>query len=332
MPSVGPSLPAYYKSFGRGRGLRCKRELTRRWGCPSVPLAARILKVIAFLSSARYCVRTIFLKAERPTVPRALKPILAAPSPALYPRNLFVGSSGWAYPSWKPGFYPKDVPSRSFLQFYASRLTSVEVNYSFRTLPSAIQLQGWLNATSPGFRFSFKAPQRITHFQRLRDSRAAVGEFVTSLKRVRTAGKLGVLLFQLPPNFPADNARLEAFLKAPALARNRSLQVAFEFRHPSWFNEETYEILRRSNRALCIAEGDELKTPDVSTADFCCYRLRRSGGYSAPKLKAFAKRFEQIAQKSDVYVYFKHEDEPTGALNATKVLAAASKVDGGGRA
>jgi len=265
-------------------------------------------------------------------VPRPPKPIVAAPSPAAFPRHLFLGTSGWAYPSWKPGFYPKDVPSRAFLQFYATRLTSVEVNYTFRTLPSASQLSGWLDATPAGFRFSFKAPQRITHFQRLRESHAAVAEFVGSLKPARAAGKLGLLLFQLPPNFAADPSRLDTFLKAPAFRRNRLLQVAFEFRHPSWFTETTYDILRSSNRALCIAEGDELKTPDVSTADFRCYRLRRSGGYSAARLKAFAKQFEQLARKSDVYVYFKHEDEPTGALNATKALAAASKLHVRGRA
>jgi uncharacterized protein YecE (DUF72 family) len=265
-------------------------------------------------------------------VPRALKPNLAASPPTVGSPNLFIGTSGWAYPSWKPGFYPKDVPARAFLQFYASGMNSVEVNYSFRTLPSAVQLQGWLNATPPGFRFSFKAPQRITHFQRLHDSRAAVAEFVAALKPVRSAGKLGILLFQLPPAFAADPSRLEAFLKAPSFQRNRLLQVAFEFRHPSWFTDTTYEILHRSNRALCIAESDELTTPDVSTANFHCYRLRRSGGYPPARLRAFANRFQQLAKQSDVYVYFKHEDEPTGALNATKVLAAVSKLEGGGRA
>ncbi len=265
-------------------------------------------------------------------MPRALKPIVAAPSLAASPRNLFLGTSGWAYPSWKPGFYPKDVPSRAFLKFYASRLNSVEVNYTFRTLPSMTQLKGWLDATPAGFRFSFKAPQRITHFQRLKESHAAAAEFVASLEPARAAGKLGPLLFQLPPNFAADNTRLEAFLQAPAFVEDAQLQMAFEFRHPSWFTEATYDILHSSNRALCIAENDELKTPDVSTADFRCYRLRRSGGYPPAKLKAFALRFGHLAKKSDVYAYFKHEDEPTGALNASKVLAAASKIDGGGRA
>ncbi len=131
---------------------------------------------------------------------------------------------------------------------------------------------------------------------------------------------------------PPTRLVLKSFSKPPHSEGIAVLQVAFEFRHPSWFTETTYEILRRSNRALCIAEGDELKTPDVSTADFRCYRLRRTGGYSATQLKAFAKRFESLARKSDVYVYFKHEDEPTGALNAAKVLAAASKLDSGGRA
>ncbi len=264
-------------------------------------------------------------------MPRALKSV-AAPSPAPTHRNVFVGTSGWAYPTWKPGFYPNDVPSRAFLQFYASRLTSVEVNYTFRTLPSATQLKGWLDATPPGFRFSFKAPQRITHFQRLRESGEAIAEFFASLKPALAAGKLGSLLFQLPPNFAADNERLKTFLKTLALKENGPLQVAFEFRHPSWFTEATYDILRRGNCALCIAEGDELKTPEVSTADFHCFRLRRSGGYSAAELKVFAKRFASLAKTSDVYVYFKHEDEPTGALNAAALLTAASKLDAGGRA
>ncbi len=265
-------------------------------------------------------------------MPRATNSIAAAPLLAHFPRNLFLGTSGWAYPTWKPGFYPKSVPSRAFLEFYASRLNSVEVNYTFRKLPSPEQLKGWMAATPPGFRFSFKAPQRITHFQRLRESQAAVAEFIAALKPVRAAGKLGPLLFQLPPNFKADPARLEAFLKAPALRRNRLLQVAFEFRHPSWFTEATYEVLRGSNRAMCIAEGNELKTPEVSTANFHCYRLRRTGGYSAAKLKAFTKRFKQMAATSEVYGYFRHEDEPTGVLNAVAVLAAASRLKSGARA
>ncbi|MGA7159313.1 MAG: DUF72 domain-containing protein [Acidobacteriaceae bacterium] len=264
-------------------------------------------------------------------MPRAQKAIVAPASPAWSPDNLFIGTSGWAYPTWKPGFYPKDVPSRAFLNFYASQLSSVEVNYTFRTLPSATQLQGWLEATPPGFRFSFKAPQRITHFQRLRESHAALAEFVAAVEPARTANKLGPLLFQLPPNFSADVGRLDTFLGDPAFKENPHLQVAFEFRHANWFSDATYEVLRRHHAALCVADGDDLATPDVETASFRCYRLRRSGGYSPAELKAFAKRFRALERQGAVYVYFRHEDEPTGALSASAVLRQASlKRSGGG--
>ncbi len=253
-------------------------------------------------------------------LPRATKytPIAAtelAPSPP----HLHVGTSGWAYPTWKPGFYPVVVPPRAFLYEYAARLTSVEANYTFRTLPTDMQLQEWIDATPPGFLFSFKAPQRITHFQRLRSSEAAVAEFLASLATVRAANKLGPLLFQLPPNFVANPERLAAFLAMPELA-DPALQLAFEFRHGSWFCDSIYDILRRHNAALCIAESDDLATPEVATATFHSYRLRRSGGYAPEELTAFAERFTKLAKKQEVFVYFKHEDEPTGALNAETML------------
>jgi uncharacterized protein YecE (DUF72 family) len=260
-------------------------------------------------------------------LPRAPKftPV-AASELAPSPRNLYAGTSGWAYPTWKPGFYPADVPSRAFLHNYASRLTSVEVNYTFRTLPTEPQLQGWLDATPPGFRFSFKAPQSITHFQRLRGCKAAIAEFLATIEPARTANKLGPLLFQLPPNFVADPKRLAAFLAMPPL-QNPALQLAFEFRNVSWFTEPIYGILRRHNAALCVAESDDLVTPDVATASFRCYRLRRNGGYSAANLKTFATRFTELASLQEVFVYFKHADEPTGALNAESMLKKAAALD-----
>lgn len=259
-----------------------------------------------------------------PRATPASKALQPAPT-GNYPKNLYIGTSGWAYPTWKPEFYPAGTPARAFLGYYASRLSSVEVNYTFRSLPSAKQLEGWLSAIPATFRFAFKAPQRITHFQRLRESHDTVAEFLASLAPVQAAGKLGPLLFQLPPNFAADPDRLAAFLKLPALAA-KSTRIAFEFRHASWFSEETYSILRRHNAALCIAESDDLATPDVATADFHCYRLRRDGGYSPSELKAFAKRFAALATNAEVYAYFKHEDEPTGALNAASLLDSLRKA------
>jgi uncharacterized protein YecE (DUF72 family) len=230
---------------------------------------------------------------------------------------IYAGTSGWAYPTWKPDFYPAGLPAKRFLEHYASRLNSVEVNYTFRMLPSAAMLAGWLAATPANFRFSFKSPQRITHFSRLRECDGAVAQFVAALEPVRVAGKLGPLLFQLPPNFKADPARLAAFLAAPALGGPAAPLVAFEFRHESWFTEETYAVLRAHNMALCIAESDELQTPEVQCATtHACYRLRREGGYDPAEIEAFAERFSALAAARDVYIYFKHEDEPTGALNA----------------
>lgn len=240
---------------------------------------------------------------------------------ALLSTRIHAGTSGWAYPTWKPDFYPAATSAKKFLEFYASQLNSVEVNYTFRTLPTAKMLEGWLAATPSNFNFSFKAPQRITHFKRLRECEADVDQFITALNPIRQAGKLGLLLFQLPPNFKADADLLTAFLSIAAFQTVDVPRVAFEFRHDSWFDEEIYSILRQHEAALCIAESEDRLTPEVHTASgFTCFRLRRSSGYSALELDSFVKRFTAFAQQRDVYVYFKHEDEPTGALNAKAFL------------
>jgi uncharacterized protein YecE (DUF72 family) len=241
------------------------------------------------------------------------------------PPALFVGTSGWAYPTWKPGFYPAKTPATKFLGYYASRLTSVEVNYTFRTLPTAKMLDGWLAATPDTFRFSFKAPQRITHFSRLRDCEALVHQFVEALAPAREANQLGLLLFQLPPNFQATDehrARLATFLAHPDLSTTR---IAFEFRHESWFAEDVYAVLRDHNAALCIAASDDLATPEVHTAcTHTCFRLRRNGGYTQPEIESLAERLTALTKDREVFAYFKHEDEPTGALNAAAFLEAAA--------
>jgi len=180
--------------------------------------------------------------------------------------HLFVGTSGWAYPTWKPDFYPEGTPAKRFLEFYSTQLNSVEVNYTFRALPTIKILEGWLSSTPTNFRFSFKAPQRITHFKRLQDCTDDLAQFIAALEPMRLAHKLGLLLFQLPPNFKSDSERLEAFLTTPAFQSKNRPPIAFEFRHDSWFTDEIYTILREHNAALCIAESDDLLTPEVQTA------------------------------------------------------------------
>jgi uncharacterized protein YecE (DUF72 family) len=249
-------------------------------------------------------------------------PRILETSPSVSSSRIYAGTSGWAYPTWKHVFYPAGTPAKRFLEFYATQLTSVEVNYTFRALPTAKILEGWLAVTPPDFRFSFKAPQRITHFKRLREAEEDTTQFIAALEPVRQADKLGLFLFQLPPNFKADVELLSNFLTTLALRTPYPPPIAFEFRHESWFADPIYSILRERNAALCIAESDDLRSPEVHTAsDFTCYRLRRTSGYTAPELDALAARFHRLTSQRDVYVYFKHEDEPTGALNATGFLA-----------
>ena len=255
-------------------------------------------------------------------------PIQAPPAGPAPPPRLFAGTSGWAYTTWRPGFYPEKLAPKHFLSFYATHLNSCEVNYTFRKLPTSEQLAGWLAQVEhrPGFRFSFKAPQRITHFSRLRDCEAPVKEFLDCLKPVAKAGKLGLILFQLPPNFKSNLPLLRDFLSLRCLRVKSAPRLAFEFRHESWFSDEAETVLRRFNTALCIAETDDFKSPEIHSAvGHTSFRLRKPGGYSPAEVAAFAAKLTALAENREVYAYFKHEDEPTGALNARAFLQAASE-------
>jgi uncharacterized protein YecE (DUF72 family) len=228
--------------------------------------------------------------------------------------TIYAGTSGWAYASWRPGFYSAKIGAGKFLQRYAGRLNSVEVNYTFGRRVSKELLQRWAEAVPEGFRFAVKAHRRITHSKRLRDAAGITAEFLASLVPLRRAGKLGPVLFQLPGNFKCDVGRLREFLAAlPAEGR-----AAFEFRHESWFSEDVYATLRGAGAALCLAEDPDLTTPEVVTADFCFLRLRKRR-YSR---KAVAERVRRLALNGDVFVYFKHEETPVGALRAQALLRA----------
>jgi uncharacterized protein YecE (DUF72 family) len=232
--------------------------------------------------------------------------------------NIYIGCSGWAYPSWKPDFYPDSVPTKKLLSYYATRLNSVEVNYTFRSLPTESTCANWLHATGSDFRFSFKAPQRITHILRLKDCRDALEKFGSALAPIAEAKRVGIILFQLPPNMKADAQRLHAFLSD---AQALGFRLAFEFRHESWFCPEIYSALRGHSAGLCIAESDDLATPEEHTVSFSCYRFRRSE-YSADELAAISAKLKTRAEVGDVFAYFKHEEAPTGALRAATVLDA----------
>jgi uncharacterized protein YecE (DUF72 family) len=238
--------------------------------------------------------------------------------------NIYLGCSGWAYSTWKPDFYPSRISPKKLLEFYATRLNSVEVNYTFRSLPSESTVHSWLAATSDQFRFSFKAPQRITHILRLKNCTEPLERFGRALSPVAEAGRLGVILFQLPPNMKANPDLLSAFLNE---VRPFDLRATFEFRNATWFSEPVYAVLREHGAALCIAESDELSTPAEITAAFSCYRLRKAN-YSASDLAAIRDNLKRQATFGDVFAYFKHEDDPTGALQAASILEGLRRDEG----
>ena len=231
--------------------------------------------------------------------------------------TLYAGTSGWTYASWKPDFYPAKLASAKFLSYYATRLNTVEVNYTFRAFPTEKLLTKWVAESPSGFKFAVKANQRITHIKRLRDAAQITTDFLNALRPLQEAAKLGPVLFQLPPYIKFDSALLQNFLgELP-----RSFPAALEFRHESWFVEDTYKLLRDGNVALCEAESETLETPQVETAAFAYLRLRKEE-YSKAEMAELTKRIEGLLEKGDAYVYFKHEETPEGALNAERLLQA----------
>jgi uncharacterized protein YecE (DUF72 family) len=235
--------------------------------------------------------------------------------------KVYAGTSGWAYATWKPDFYPAKLASAKFLGHYSTRLNTVEVNYTFRHFPTEKLLRGWMAATPDDFKFAVKANQKITHIKRLKDVVDFTAEFVAALQPLDAEKKLGPVLFQLPPYLKCDVALLKDFMTTLP----RSLRSAFEFRHASWFIEEVYEAMRGANVALCQAESEKLETPDVQTADFAYLRLRKED-YSAQARKTLTGKVSDLAKKGDVFVYFKHEDTPEGALHAEGLLTSLATV------
>ena len=230
--------------------------------------------------------------------------------------TLYAGTSGFAYASWKPAFYPAKLKAADFLAHYATRLNCVEINYTFRRLPSASTLQAWVEATPAGFVFAVKANMRITHIHRLKNAEQATGLFFKMIDPLRTSRRLGPVLFQLPPAMKCDVPLLSDYL---ALLPEGQ-RYAFEFRHTSWLNDEVYAALRDRNISLCVTESERLEIPEVITADFVYYRLRKPD-YTETDIDTFAARSKDLlATNRDLYLMFKHEETPEGAMNAEKLL------------
>jgi uncharacterized protein YecE (DUF72 family) len=232
--------------------------------------------------------------------------------------NLHVGTSGYSYKEWKGNFYPEDLPAKEMLSYYSRRLPAVEINNTFYRLPQPSMIENWKAQVPAGFRFSIKATQRITHIKRLNnvaDETKYLLETVALLE-----GRLGVVLFQLPPNMKKDTVRFKTFLE---LLR-ADTRTAFEFRHETWFDDEIFSLLREKDCALVVSDTDEKPlTEIISTASWGYLRLRRTA-YEDSDLTEWLKRVKDQKWK-DAFVFFKHEDEGVGPKLAAQFIEMSKK-------
>jgi uncharacterized protein YecE (DUF72 family) len=171
--------------------------------------------------------------------------------------KLHVGTSGYSYKEWKGSFYPEKLPAKDMLPYYASKLSAVELNNTFYRMPQQPMVESWKTQVPEGFRFSVKASQRITHFKRLKDVESETKYLLETVGALEE--KLGVVLYQLPPNMKKDLERLQTFVKVlPG-----DIRAAFEFRHPTWFDDDVLEVLKSQNLALCISDTDDVPVTHI---------------------------------------------------------------------
>jgi uncharacterized protein YecE (DUF72 family) len=227
---------------------------------------------------------------------------------------IWIGTSGYNYPEWKGSFYPKDLASARMLPYYAARFPTVEINYTFYRMPTEKLAAGWAAQTPSPYKLTLKAPRRITHDQRLRNTRALVDSFCAVAGTL--GDKLGALLFQLPPNLKKDLSLFDAFLDGLPPKSG----AAFEFRHESWLADDVYDRLAARNLALCVADSERLSTPVRTTADYAYFRLRDEG-YQPEDIRRWGDVIRrETARCRDVFVYFKHEESGKGPEFATMLI------------
>ena len=229
-----------------------------------------------------------------------------------------IGASGFSYKEWLGHFYPAKLSGAKMLAYYAERLPTVEINYTFRRMPKVSTFEGWVEKTPPNFRFALKASQRITHFDHLRGTKSALDYFIEVAGALQE--RLGPVLFQLPPDLPRDDELLSDFLDEIA----GRVRAAFEFRNRSWFNDRVLEILRTKRAALCIAESEKLASPVECTAPFAYLRLRNET-YNDAGLELWASRIRGLSQQAcEIYVFFKHESAAPDLANRLAAMLTAS--------
>ena len=224
----------------------------------------------------------------------------------------WIGTSGFQYAEWKGNFYPEDLAAAKMLPYFAERLSTTEINYTFHRIPSPKTIENWKAQTPETFRFALKAPQKITHFAKLRDCQDTIAYFCRVVADL--GDRLGPILFQLPPNFKKNVEVLDSFLRELP-----KMKAAFEFRHESWLDEEIFTLLRSRNIALCLADTEKLAAPREVTADYGYLRLRRED-YTSADVERWAEFVRgKAALWQETFVYFKHEESGIGPQLATQM-------------
>lgn len=229
---------------------------------------------------------------------------------------IWVGTSGYNYPEWKGSFYPEKLPTTKMLSYYAERMSTVEINYTYYRMPNQKTLDGWNAQTPDAFKLTLKAPKRITHDARLKECSDPLRYFTQTA--VKLGPKLGALLFQLPPSFKKDLALFDDFLaEFPP-----DVCAAFEFRHGSWLCDELYTRLKEKNLALCVADNENFWAPIEITTSYAYFRLRDEG-YTSSDIARWARDIvDKASSCTDVYVYFKHEEAGKGPEFARQFMEA----------
>jgi uncharacterized protein YecE (DUF72 family) len=232
-------------------------------------------------------------------------------------KPVHIGCSGWNYRDWRGAIYPEGLPARRWLERYAELFDTVEVNNTFYRLPSHSAVEGWVEQTPPGFVIALKASRYLTHVKRLREMRRGARRYFDAIKPLAASSKMGPVLWQLPASFRRDDERLRGALVELPEARH-----CFEFRHPSWFVPEVYELLRQHEVALVIGDDPERPFQTLElTADWTYVRFHRGnrgrrGNYSKRELEQWKRRIASWRARVEVFAYFNNDWEAFAPRNA----------------
>jgi len=235
-----------------------------------------------------------------------------------------VGTSGWNYDHWKGRFYPKGLPQKRWLEFYAREFDTVEVNYSFYRWPSEKTMAGWYERAPANFKFTLKAPRTITHVKKLNAVEKWLDDFYKLTGLLKE--KVGCHLFQLPPSLRRTDDTLELLRKfLPALDVTKDNAV--EFRHKSWWDEEVYDLLRNHNVTFCTVSGLDMPEDIVATADAAYFRFhgeRYATRYRQAALDEYAAAINKLECKK-VYAYFNNDAQAYAVVNAKELRESLAK-------